>query len=175
MEFFSALPKITEYMKKANKFRMANERVSHFRMDKCKECIKHGKPGETGKINYQTLKGLAMYEKGIKLLSKFVPKCLRKYKLQVKLATIKAEHRDLCLLLPTEWQSECLARADGCMKVKDYPYTRPELDKCEWIRQVYNKPVVEPEVNNDKADVIGFTKLEAPPVTLINTLEVRSE
>ena len=68
--------------------------------------------------------------------------------IRARLSTIQMRHRDLCLLVPKKWQSECLARADGCLRLKDYPYTQAQLDKCEWIRTVYKEPVRDPQVNN---------------------------
>jgi len=63
-------------------------------------------------------------------------------------------------------KSECLARADGCLKLKDYPYTQAELDKCEWLRYHYKSPAKKPDIDNEsKAMVIGLPDLA---VTLVN-------
>ena len=44
VQFFSVLPKINAYMKKSNEFRMGSDRVSAYAIDKCRECVKHGRP-----------------------------------------------------------------------------------------------------------------------------------
>ena len=50
-----------------------------------------------GHVNFTSLKGLNLYKQGIQILSKNVEVCDAKYQTHLKLATIPAEFKDLCL------------------------------------------------------------------------------
>ena len=73
--FFSTLPKITELIKKAQNFRQVSPTMKAFKMDRCKECVKHAQAKFEGDVDFTTMKGLAYFKKANDLLASFVPYC----------------------------------------------------------------------------------------------------